>query len=88
MGFVWDNNKASSNLEKHGISFGEATNLFNDPKKVTMQSYNGSDEERYNTVGNAFNNLLSAIWTPRGEDKRIISARKANNKEKGEYDKG
>jgi uncharacterized DUF497 family protein len=86
MGFQWDNKKAASNLEKHGISFGEATNLFNDPKQVTKPSYGGSDQERYNTVGNAFNNLLSAIWTPRGEDKRIISARKANNKETGWYD--
>ena len=37
MNFSWDENKAASNLEKHGISFDEAMLVFTDPFLLMSQ---------------------------------------------------
>ena len=36
MEFEWDNNKAISNIQKHGISFSEAASVFGDPLSITF----------------------------------------------------
>ena len=50
--FEWDQNKAASNLLKHGVSFDEAKTVFNDPIYVDFydpdHSYN---EHRYIIIG-------------------------------------
>jgi uncharacterized DUF497 family protein len=45
MKFAWDPNKAASNLEKHGVSFEEATTVFGDPLSRTILDPLHSDEE-------------------------------------------
>lgn len=35
MEFEWDWTKASTNIAKHGVSFGEATTVFGDPLAIT-----------------------------------------------------
>jgi uncharacterized DUF497 family protein len=34
--FEWDENKATANYQKHGISFEEAKTVFNDPFSITI----------------------------------------------------
>ena len=50
--FEWNPNKARSNRGKHGISFDEASTVFNDPFFITFLDIEHSqDEERYITLG-------------------------------------
>ena len=44
----WNPNKAELNLEKHGVSFQEATTVFNDPLSTTFPDLDHSiRESRY-----------------------------------------
>jgi uncharacterized DUF497 family protein len=90
MEFEWNPDKAKLNLEKHGISFQEATTVFNDPLSVTFPDPDHSiGENRYVIIGvSQFGQLLVVSHTDRGEKVRIISARKATRQERGFYEEG
>ncbi|HAO12482.1 MAG TPA: hypothetical protein DCQ51_15245, partial [Planktothrix sp. UBA8407] len=79
MEFEWNPDKATGNLEKHGVSFQEAVTVFNDPLSVTFPDPNHSiGESRYIIIGiSRFGQLLIVAHTDRLERVRIISARKA-----------
>ncbi len=52
MQFEWNPDKARSNLKKHGVSFNEASTVFNDPLSVTFPDPDHSyGEERYVIIG-------------------------------------
>ena len=86
--FEWDDEKAQSNLKKHGVSFDEAATIFNDPRIATIFDPDHSeDEERYISIGmSVIMRLLSVIHTFRKERIRLISARKATKTEKKNYE--
>ena len=86
--FAWDPNKAKRNLEIHGISLDEASTAFRDTLSLTIHDPLHSDEEeRLILIGNsARNRLLVVVHTERGENIRIISARKATKKERKQYE--
>ena len=86
--FEWDEEKAQSNLKKHGVSFEEAATIFNDPKIATISDPDHSeDEERYVSLGKSIIlRLLSVVHTYRKERIRLISARKATKAEKKTYE--
>ncbi len=86
--FEWDDEKAQSNLKKHGVSFVEAATIFNDPNLATIADPDHSDnEERYVSIGiSVIRRLLSVIHTFRKERIRLISARKAAKAEKETYE--
>jgi uncharacterized protein len=90
MEFEWNLDKAALNLEKHVVSFQEATTVFNDPLSVTFPDPNHSiGESRYIIIGvSRFGQLLVVAHTDRGEKVRIISARKATHQEKRFYEEG
>jgi uncharacterized DUF497 family protein len=83
----WDPVKAAENLKKHGVSFDEATEVFGDPFRNTVADDDHSDEEdRYAAIGSmAPDKLLFVSYTIRGEDVRLISARRATRSEKRRY---
>ena len=88
--FEWDNKKATSNLQKHGVSFDEAVSVFGDAMALTFSDTDNSEiEDRSRTYGmsNAAR-LLVVIHTERRNSIRIISARKATRYEKGIYENG
>jgi len=90
MQFEWNPDKANSNLKKHGVSFNEASTIFNDPLSVTFpdpdQSYG---EERYVIIGLSNNNWnLIGNHIDRADRIRIISAREATRNEKRFYEDG
>ena len=86
MEFDWDDEKNASNHKKHGISFEEATAVFDDPTGVEwICSDPGDEEERYMLVGRLGWKLVSVVYTERGHTLRLISAREANRHERGEY---
>jgi uncharacterized protein len=86
--FEWDDEKARSNLKKHGVSFDEAATIFNDPRIATISDPDHSeDEERYVSIGmSVIMRLLSVIHTFRKERIRLISARKATNAERKNHE--
>jgi uncharacterized protein len=84
--FEWDESKAKSNKTKHGISFADTFAVFDDPSAVTVEDFQ-EDEQRYATIGmDAFGRILVVVYTWRGENIRIISARKAERYEVKQYE--
>ena len=90
MQFEWDENKAASNLLKHGVSFEEAKTVFDDPLYVDFYDPDHSDdEERYLTVGESNQGrLLIVSYTERGVLIRLISARVVTRFEREVYEEG
>ena len=88
MNFEWDPNKDASNLEKHGISFDEASTAFFDPLSSTVLDPRHSDEEaRFVLVGLTYSGRLVVVFhTDRGEAVRLISARPATRRERQAYE--
>jgi uncharacterized DUF497 family protein len=87
--FEWDSRKARSNLAKHDFGFDEASTIFGDPLSLTISDPEHSlSENRYITMGKAFNGkLLVVVHTDRGDNIRIISARRASRRELQRYEK-
>jgi uncharacterized DUF497 family protein len=84
--FEWDNDKTASNLVKHGVSFEEATRVFDDPFAIEeLDDRKAYGELRFSLIGMAGNRVLKVIYTERGERMRIISARKATKHEREYY---
>ncbi|MEY4504407.1 MAG: hypothetical protein RL154_701 [Pseudomonadota bacterium] len=91
MKFQWDENKNLANLKKHGICFEAACEVFADPMAISIFDPDHSqNEDRYILTGKSFAQLiLVVVHTYRDDDGteivRIISARKATQKEKQTY---
>ena len=62
MRFSWDPKKAAANLQKHGVSFEEASTVFRDTLSVTGSDPDHSgDETRFVIFGNSVNNRLLVV---------------------------
>jgi hypothetical protein len=84
--FEWDPDKARANARKHRIEFADAVAVFEDASAVTISDDDSTDEERWVTIGqDSFDRLLVVIYTWRGTNIRLISARKASRREQREY---
>ena len=90
MEFEWDPDKATQNQAQHGVSFPEATTVFDDSYSVAVPDPDHSfDEARYIIVGASHRNrLLMVAYTERGERIRLISARELTRREKEVYEQG
>jgi uncharacterized DUF497 family protein len=77
--FEWEPQKAESNLRKHGVPFERAIDAFKDPKRVEI-SDNSMDygEDRWIVLGRVEETVLIVVFTHRGENISLISARKAD----------
>ncbi len=87
--FEWDEAKAIKNRKDHrGISFDEATSVFDDPLLITYPDPTHSeDEERYLSIGiSSKARILIVAHTDRENKIRIISARKATVSERSMYE--
>lgn len=84
--FEWDQNKAASNLNKHGIDFADAVTVFDDCNAIMINDPD-HDEERFIAIGmDAYGRILVVVYTWRGDDIRLISARKATKHERKQYE--
>ena len=90
MRFEWDDAKARSNVKKHGITFGEATEVFYDPNALEGRDTEHScGEDRFVIIGYSARRLLFVVFAQRlGDMIRIISARKPTPAERDLYEKG
>ena len=85
--FVWDSEKASINLSKHGVSFEAACQIFFDPF-IRLEDASTGEEERDAALGLTEDRaLLFVVHILReGETIRIISARPATAPERRIYE--
>jgi uncharacterized protein len=75
--YEWDEQKAASNLAKHGVDFSDAAVAVEDEGILTVRDEQ-SEEERYVSFGlDGHGRLLAVVYTWRGDVIRIIFARKA-----------
>ena len=85
--FEWDENKAQSNIQKHGVTFEEAAEVFFDPFHQTGDASSDKNETRDFIIGYTFSQrLLLAVYTERSDRTRIISARSATRVERKVYE--
>jgi len=87
--FEWDDNKARSNLIDHGVSFDEASTVFDDSlARIFDDEGHSIDERREIIIGHSVNNrLLLVCFTERPKEIiRIISARTPTGKERKGYE--
>lgn len=90
MRFEWDADKATANLARHGVSFDEASTVFDDPLAETVSDEDHSiDEQREITIGVSAADRPVVVWhTQRGEVIRIIGARRPTPTEWRAYESG
>jgi uncharacterized protein len=86
--FEWDPDKATQNGRKHRVSFHEAATVFADPLAMTYHDPDHSlSEERFMTVGMSRNGrVLIVAHSDRGQNIRIIGARKTTPRERKHYE--
>ena len=88
MEFEWDKNKNDSNIEKHGIDFNDAKEIFNDKKrKISPDLRKNYGEDRWITIGKVVDTVMVVVYTIRNNVYRLISARYAKKKERDRYNK-
>lgn len=86
--FEWDEEKYAVNLRKHGVRFEEAAEVFFDPENRFGDASVG-DEFREYVIGYSLSNrILLVVFVERDVRTRIISARRATDEERKEYEEG
>jgi uncharacterized DUF497 family protein len=84
--FYWNNEKAARNVQRHGISFAQATRAFHDPFRVEwIDDREDYGEERISFLGMYGDVLLHVTYTERGNTVWLILARRAEKHEQDDY---
>jgi uncharacterized DUF497 family protein len=89
LSFEWDNEKNKINQKKHGVSFEEAKSVFYDDNAIEFWDEDHSEaEDRFLLLGKSSKmRILLIVHCFREQESiiRIISARKATQKESQQY---
>jgi hypothetical protein len=87
--FEWDDDKAASNLSKHGVSFLEAATVFRDKLGILKPDIaHSADENRFLLIGISLERrIITVVYVERGERLRVISARRATPRERKNYER-
>lgn len=86
--FEWDENKEKINIKRHKIDFTTAAFVFDDDNRLEIfDDKHSIYEERYLTIGlvNKVAVVVTVVYTERGQNIRLISARKATAEERRMY---
>jgi uncharacterized protein len=87
MAYEWDSQKEKANYAKHGVHFADAVGALEDERALTEPDVSTS-EARFKTLGMDFlGRIIVVVYTYRGEDIRLISARKAKQRQRASYDR-
>jgi hypothetical protein len=89
MRLEWDSTKNEENLEKHGISFDEASNLLRGAadSMVVFDDAHSNDEDRFVVIGPIARGIIVVAFTERDEETiRVRSARAATRTERRRYE--
>lgn len=89
MDVEWDPSKARANLEKHDVHFADAELVLFDPNALTKEDTRAVGEQRFVTIGSGTTGrILVVVYSHRGGNVRMISARPATKKERRSYEEG
>jgi len=84
--FEWDTNKALSNIDKHGVTFEEAAEVFLDPFYQSGDATVNQEIRDFIIGYSLMKRLLLVVYVDRGQRSRIISARPATRNERKLYE--
>jgi uncharacterized DUF497 family protein len=82
MEFTWDDAKNERNRRERGFDFATAALIFGAPVQTILDDRRNYGEERIIAIGEIDGEVLVVVYTNRGQVRRIISARRANRKER------
>ena len=85
--YEWDPEKASANLAKHGVTFEAVTGFEWSDALVEEDRRFDYEERRFYALAKVEGRLHAMIFTRRGQSVRVISFRKANDRERRRYEK-
>lgn len=83
--FIWDERKRTANLRKHGIDFASVERFEFDTAVIAIDDRREYGEVRYRGFGVIDERLHVLIFTARGAQTRVISLRRANDRERENY---
>lgn len=87
MNYEWDDRKRTGNLEKHGLDFIDAHELWSQPMVIAEDHRYSYGEHRFIALGLLKNRVVVCAYTNRwNETVRVISFRKANSREAKQYE--
>jgi len=81
----FDSDKRDRTLAERGLDFARAWEVFASRHFTAEDIREDYSEPRYVTAGMLDGRMVVMVWTPRGETRRIISMRKANEREQARY---
>ena len=84
MPFEWDEKKRLSTIENRGFDFLDAIELFDGRPALHGRSF-FDKEQRFVTVALLRGKCCTVVWTWRGENRRVISFRRARDAEERAY---
>jgi uncharacterized DUF497 family protein len=85
MKITFDAVKRAKNFEEKGLDFVRAAEVFDGATATVRDERKDYGETRFVTTGRLDNRIVVVVWTPRGNARRIISMRKANEREIKKY---
>ncbi len=85
--YIWNEAKRSINQATHGIDFTAAYRFEWDTARIDPDTRHKYGEQRFVALGRIGLRIHVLVFTPRGEAVRVISLRKANQREIGRYEK-
>jgi len=87
MDIEFDQEKRDKTLQERGLDFARAAEIFAGPMLTDQDRRYDYGESRFITLGLLDTRFVVLVWTPRGNARRIISMRYANDREKSKYAK-
>ena len=87
MAVTFDTDKNARNIAERGLSFERVADLDWDTAVIVVDTRRDYGELRLRVMARLDGALHAAVVTPRGEDLRVISFRRANRREVRLYDK-
>lgn len=85
MGYEWDAENADAHFKKHGVSFERGSHIFDNSVLQREDARIDYGEPRIIALGEVDGDVLVVVYTQRGDNRRIISARKASPDERELY---
>ena len=85
MRITFDPKKREWTLRTRGLDFAEAAEIFAGPTADDIDDRHDYGEVRIITAGYLRGRMVIVVWTPRGDDRHVMSMRKANDSEQNFY---
>jgi hypothetical protein len=85
MRIEYDPEKREWTLKVRGLDFEDAPKVFSEIHVEMEDDRQDYGETRWIVFGKLNGSIISLVWTPRGEARRIISMRKCNAREQEKY---